>query len=188
VWSLDDESWTLRLNDDVTRSWSVAVPRAGTRLAAGTGDGNIRCWNLPTGALLWERQAHAGRVRSMAFDAGENLLAASGCDGTVHLWDSRTGRHLGRVREPPRLGAVDHRRRYGRPPRGGSGTGEIHVRDVRTEQFIGHPAGHAGRVLTVSFSEDPDAVRGVRAGQQPKAGPDAGGPSGDRTLNPRIKS
>lgn len=40
----------------------------------------------------------------------------------------------------------------------GSGTGELHVRDVRTEQFVGHLAGHAGRVLMLAFTDDPDRL------------------------------
>jgi WD40 repeat protein len=82
VWSLDDTRWMLQFNDDVARSWSVAIPGAGSRPAASTGDGRIRCWDLPTGTLLWEQQAHAGRVRSLAFDADGNLLAA----GLVVEW------------------------------------------------------------------------------------------------------
>ncbi|MEZ0094120.1 WD40 repeat protein/transcriptional regulator with XRE-family HTH domain [Streptacidiphilus sp. EB129] len=158
VWALDDESWTLLLNDDVHRSWSVALPQSGTRLAASTGDGRIRCWNLPTGELLWEQQAHAGRVRSLAFDAAGDLLAASGGDGTVHLWDGRTGRHLTRFVNPggwARAVALDA---AGSRIAVGSGTGEVHIRDVHTEQFVGHLTGHAGRVLMLAFTDDADRL------------------------------
>lgn len=74
----------------------------------------------------------------------------------MHLWDARTGQHLSRFVNPggwARSISVDA---AGTRLAVGSGTGEIHVRDVRTEQFIGHLPGHAGRVLVVAFSEVPD--------------------------------
>ncbi|MFF1787681.1 NB-ARC domain-containing protein [Kitasatospora sp. NPDC058243] len=158
VWSLNDETWSLQLNQDVARSWAVAIPFSGTRLAASTGDGRVRCWDLPSGTLLWEHQAHAGRVRSLAFDTDGDLLAAAGGDGTVHLWDARTGRHLTRLVNPggwARAIAIDA---DGRRLAIGSGTGEIHIRDIHSEQFVAHLPGHSGRVLMVTFLDDPDRL------------------------------
>ncbi|MFJ1756639.1 NB-ARC domain-containing protein [Kitasatospora sp. NPDC088134] len=158
VWSLSDESWSLRLNDDIARSWGVALPQMGSCLAASTGDGRIRCWDLPSGTLRWERQAHAGRIRSLAFDAVGDLLVAAGGDGTVHVWNARNGQHVTRFVNPggwARVVAVDS---SGTRLAVGSGTGEIHVRDLRSEQFTAHLTGHAGRVLMVAFSEDRDRL------------------------------
>lgn len=112
---------------------------------------------------MWEQQAHAGRVRSLAFDAEGHLLAASGGDGSVHLWDARTGRHLNRFVNPggwARSIAVDA---AGAHLAVGSGTGEIHVRDVRTGQFTAHLSGHVGRVLMMAFGDDPDRLLSAAA-------------------------
>src|SRR5262249_50349664 len=73
LWSLAG-SWALRLNEGERRTWSVAVNAAGTRLAASSTGGIVRVWDLPSGQLLWERQAHAGRVRSLAVKARGGLL------------------------------------------------------------------------------------------------------------------
>ncbi len=74
VLSLRDEEWSLALNETEQRTWAVAVNEAGTRVAASSGGGVVRVWELPSGRMLWEREAHSGRVRSIAFDAGGDLL------------------------------------------------------------------------------------------------------------------
>src|SRR5262249_30541657 len=85
LWSLAG-SWALRLNEGERRGWAVAGNAAGTRLAAASTGGIVRVWDLPSGQLLWERQAHAGRVRSMAFSADGGLLLTGGGDGLARLW------------------------------------------------------------------------------------------------------
>ncbi|MFI2118739.1 WD40 repeat domain-containing protein [Streptomyces rubiginosohelvolus] len=52
VWSLLDTAWSLTLNQDTPRTWAVAMARSTPRIAASTGDGHIRCWDLPTGMPL----------------------------------------------------------------------------------------------------------------------------------------
>ena len=85
LWSLT-RPWTLRLNEDERRTWSVALNGNGTRLAASSTGGMTRVWDLPSGQKLWEHQAHAGRVRSMAFDDSGSLLLTGGGDGVARLW------------------------------------------------------------------------------------------------------
>lgn len=158
VWSLTDHNLVLRANDDVNRTWAVAVNRAGERLAASLGDGRIRCWGLPHGHLLWERPAHAGRVRSLTFDNEGKLLAICGGDGTVHLWDAVTGGQRRRFTNPEgwaRQIAIDDTATLVAV---GSGTGDIHIRDISTDRFTAHLPGHSGRVLMLSFLDDPDLL------------------------------
>jgi WD40 repeat protein len=58
---------------------------------------------LPDGAIArlgTVRLRHAARVREMAFVANGRLLASLGDDCICHLWDSTTGREVGRFARP----------------------------------------------------------------------------------------
>jgi WD40 repeat protein len=107
---------------------------------------------------LWERQAHAGRVRDLAFDLTGESLTACGGDGTVHLWDAATGAQRHRFTNP-----AGWARKIAIDPTAtrvavGSGTGEIHIRDTTTDRFVGHLIGHAGRALMLAFIDDFDLL------------------------------
>ena len=58
---------------------------------------------LPDGAIArlgTVRLRHAARVREMEFVANGRLLASLGDDCICHLWDSTTGREVGRFARP----------------------------------------------------------------------------------------
>lgn len=64
----------------------------GSRLAGGGSDPFVHVWDATTGALLKSLQGQAGRVAALAFAPdGQTLASASASDGTVWLWDLRTG-------------------------------------------------------------------------------------------------
>lgn len=151
AWSLADDTWELTLNQDVARTWAVALPRSAPRLAASTGEGHIRCWDLPTGELLWSQDVHAGRLRSIGFNDDGQVLAACGGDGSVRVWRACDGEFVSRFTCPTgwaRAVALDDQ---GTRAAVGAGTGDIAVRDLAGNRFTAQLSGHAGRILMLAF-------------------------------------
>jgi WD40 repeat protein len=98
---------TLRGYTD--RVFSVSFSPDGRLLATGSEDHLIRIWEVRTGTLLHTLKGHANEVRSVSFSPVERrvkksrvqnstlpswLLASASFDGTVRLWDARTGQAL----------------------------------------------------------------------------------------------
>lgn len=74
----------------------IAVGADGERLFTGHPHGRVRCWDLRTGARLWEAAEHHRRgVQDLALADDGALLASSSDDGTIRLWDARTGASRG---------------------------------------------------------------------------------------------
>jgi WD40 repeat protein len=55
-------------------------------------DGALREWGLADGRPMGTCAAHKGRGLSVAFAPDDSLLATSGADGTIALWDGRSTR------------------------------------------------------------------------------------------------
>jgi WD40 repeat protein len=71
-------------------SWSLD----GQRLATACTDQTIHIWNASTGEPLQQLQGHASVVRQAAFLGGDDLLASRAWDGTLRLWEPRTGQQV----------------------------------------------------------------------------------------------
>jgi WD40 repeat protein len=54
----------------------------------------IRLWDMTTEAVRTISTRHFGRINSIAFAPNQRMLASGGNDGTVELWDVRTGKAL----------------------------------------------------------------------------------------------
>ncbi len=157
VYSLQ-EDWTLKLNTGEPRSWAVALNHTGTRVAASTSSGVVRVWQLPSGRLLWERTAHSGRIRSIAFDTDGDLLVTGGGEGTARLWRISADAQVGEFASPSgwvRAVTLDG---PGARVAVGSGPGEVFVRDLAEDRFVAHLFGHSGRVLMLGFTPDGDRL------------------------------
>jgi WD40 repeat protein len=157
LWSLTS-SRTLKLNEEERRTWSVALSGDLSRLAASSTGGVTRIWDLPSGQKLWERQAHEGRVRSMAFDDSSRLLLTGGADGVARLWLFPGGEKLTEFAHGTswvRAVALDP---AGNRIAVGCGPGDIYVHDIASRQDVAELHGHNGRVLMVGFTADPDVL------------------------------
>ncbi len=66
----------------------------GGRLAVGAHDRNIYVWDTVTSQRLLTLEGHASSVRVVTFLGRDDLLLSSSWDGTLRLWDPRTGRQL----------------------------------------------------------------------------------------------
>jgi hypothetical protein len=72
---------------------ALAVPasaRDGTRAVSGAADGDVRVWNVDTGACMRTLSGHKGSVTGVGVLPGGLLVSAS-MDRTVRVWDADVG-------------------------------------------------------------------------------------------------
>jgi WD40 repeat protein len=86
---------------------SVAISRDGTLLASGGEDTVIRLWNLKKTQLTDERlnpipsgilKGHTLKVNCLAFSPDGSILASGSVDGTMRLWDVKSGQEKARLK------------------------------------------------------------------------------------------
>ncbi len=74
-------------------------------LASGSTDGNVKLWDVESGAALWSR-GQASAILRVAFAPDGGLLASGGLDATVRLWDTKLGTLLQEVPHPGQVSAL----------------------------------------------------------------------------------
>lgn len=89
-----DTGLVVQSFDSPTRVEDVDWSPDGVRLATAGYDQGIYVWEAATGRLEQTLRGHASVVTRAKFLANENLLTSSGWDGTLRLWDPRSGRQL----------------------------------------------------------------------------------------------
>ncbi|KAJ3221212.1 rRNA-processing protein sof1 [Clydaea vesicula] len=81
-----------------------------TALLSGSGDGEIRYWNLATKQTVWKTTGHQGFVRGMcAVPFGNNFFSV-GDDKTVKLWDFKENKPLNTYAAKNAFSGIDHHR------------------------------------------------------------------------------
>ncbi|KAH6887220.1 ribosome assembly protein [Coprinopsis sp. MPI-PUGE-AT-0042] len=73
----------------------AAFSATGSVLATGSGDMNVRLWDLNTELPSHVLSGHKGWVLCVEWEAMERKLASGGHDGQVRLWDPKTGQPIG---------------------------------------------------------------------------------------------
>ncbi|MGC4851872.1 NB-ARC domain-containing protein [Micromonospora sp. DT4] len=157
VLSLDGQR-SLELNENEQRTWAVAVARTDTRVAAASSDGVVRVWDLQSGRIAWERKAHSGRIRSVAFDDAGDHLVTGGGEGIVCVWQISTDTKVCEFTNPGgwvRTVTIDD---SGTRVAVGSGLGDIYIRDLTEDEFVAHLPGHSGRILMLGFASTADQI------------------------------
>src|SRR5437660_5693730 len=74
-------------------------------LASGSTDGNVKLWDVESGAALWSR-GQASAILRVAFAPDGGLLASGGLDATVRLWDTKLGTLLEALPHPGQVSAL----------------------------------------------------------------------------------
>ena len=130
----------------------VAFNATGDLLAAGTADGEIRLWQVASGASLQTYQGHTDGVRSIIFSLDGKVLISGSEDHTVRCWDVHTGRCIKVLR-----GHSSIIRSVASSPHepivaSASEDQTIRLWDINTGSCIGILRGHTDWVRSVAFS------------------------------------
>jgi WD40 repeat protein len=163
---------TVRLWDVATRHlqqvirghtdtiWTVAFSSDGKRLATGSQDLTVKVWNAaaPQGALILGRHG-AGVVSGLALSPDRRLLAsASSTEGTVIVWDLRSGRQLASMLGTCAAFSADGERLVV------GSRDDLCIHDLATKRELLRLKGHRQRILAVACSGD---GRYLASGQGP---------------------
>lgn len=131
---------------------TIAISPNGDLLAAGTANGDVRLWNIHSGAPLGICQGHTDWVRTVAFSPDGQTIVSGSDDQVLRLWDIKTTQclktfygHANRVRSaafsPGGTSIVS-----------GSEDSTLRVWDARTGECQMVLEGHEGRVRAVEYS------------------------------------
>jgi hypothetical protein len=94
VSKIASQDQVTRFDGNVVKATSLAFNAAGTVLAAGMENGEIRLFDLtakPMGSQFRQLSGHTGTVTAITFNPDGTLLASSGADNTLRVWDVASG-------------------------------------------------------------------------------------------------
>jgi len=155
-WDLATGAEKRRLKGNTDTIYCVAVAPDGRRVAAGSADLTIRIWSLDqSGSPSLCLKGHTAQVSSLAFASrrGDSLLSGSH-DGTVQLWDMKTGTSKGSL--PGQVGKVEAVA-FARETKSMAIAGQGLRLRLGSGSVISLD-GHRGPVLCVAFSPDGQTV------------------------------
>jgi len=92
---------------EIVRSLAFTPDRTVLAAAGGdTDDFNIHLWDVVKGQPISTLNGHSGIVWGIAFSPDGQLLASASSDGTVKIWDWRSGNILKTLSFPDQVGSV----------------------------------------------------------------------------------
>lgn len=92
VWHFRDPGEAVSLPPHQAEAWAVAFSPDGRTLLTGGDDWQGRLMDVPSRLERTKLQGHASLVTRVAFTPAGNLAATASFDGTVKLWDAKTGK------------------------------------------------------------------------------------------------
>jgi WD40 repeat protein len=105
VFLLDQDGQVVKTLD----AWAgtLCFSSDGRRLARATWrEGRVTVWDVNTWEKIGSWRAHESEANSVAFSRDGRILATSGNDGAVRLWDIATQRQLAEVRHQAKAGQL----------------------------------------------------------------------------------
>jgi WD40 repeat protein/serine/threonine protein kinase len=141
---------------------TVAISPDGKTVASASmalGLGEIRIWERATGKQLHRLLGHLGPIGRVTFSPDGKLLASTGTDRTLRVWDASTGESVRRLPEPGGGNCVAY------SPDGkflvsGGGDNNLRVRDGADFQELRTLHGHTGTIHAAAFGPDGRVVTG----------------------------
>lgn len=117
----------------------------------------VKIWTEAGG--VWREKltiaAHEGGVRAVAFSPDDRILLTAGDDGLVKVWESSSGRELGRLAGHQYARVLDVSfAPSGRTVATAGTDGEVILWDAESFQELQRFTGHIGTVTALDFTED----------------------------------
>jgi len=136
---------------------SIAFSPDGLHLAA-IGHDRIRLWNRRTGQEA-ETSRHLDEIHSAAYSPDGLYIASASIDGTIRIWNARSGRAAAEpLPEPSRISCVavscDNTFIVS-----GSSDGSVRVWDAQNSELMLQPLlGHKGKISSIAISSNGQLV------------------------------
>jgi WD40 repeat protein len=93
LWNGETGQLVRVLRGPASAIYSLAISPDRTEVMAGEAGGEIRAWDMATGAERFHLAGHPGGVNSLCFQGGQEpqWLFSGGEDGSVRVWEAKTG-------------------------------------------------------------------------------------------------
>jgi WD40 repeat protein len=158
LWEVPPEAAFGQVLFQSSEPTAMAFSPDGTQLVtADKNDRLVRHWDIGTGREVEPALRHDAVVTALSFSPDGKLLTTCSDDGSARLWDWPSGRlqctyqHGAKV-----LGALISP--DGRTLLSHTGDGAVHFWDIPTGKPLGPPWQHKGRVTTLGFTSQGDAL------------------------------
>jgi eukaryotic-like serine/threonine-protein kinase len=155
VWEVDSRKTVAVLSDLNVIVRDLVFSPDGRWLATATGgnDAAIRIWDLHTRKQTRALLGYQHNALSLAVSKDGTLLASGSQDGTVCLWDTRTWKLRGQMKQGTSVYGLAFTP-DGTRLAAGCADAVIRLWDVGTCQDVAELRGHGDYVYTLSFSPD----------------------------------